>query len=89
MRLPDSKTETKTVHFVQSAIGIRFDSLQLYDNQNKRRYRPTLIQMLVSEGWTILHYTRHSPIELGKGVFARSIKCAPMLLTNNSAGCLH
>jgi hypothetical protein len=41
------------------------------DNQTERRYQPAFIQMLVSEGWTVLHNTRHSPIELGKDVIAR------------------
>jgi hypothetical protein len=41
------------------------------DSQTERRYQPGFIQMLVSEGWTVLHNTRHSPIELGKDVVAR------------------
>lgn len=41
------------------------------DSQTERRYQPAFIQMLVSEGWTVLHNTRHSPIELGKDVIAR------------------
>jgi len=41
------------------------------DSQTERRYQPAFIQMLVSDGWTILHNTRHSPIELGKDVIAR------------------
>lgn len=41
------------------------------DNQTERRYQPAFIQLLVSEGWTILHNTRHSPIEIGKDVIAR------------------
>ncbi|QKR98364.1 hypothetical protein F9288_00945 [Sphingomonas sp. CL5.1] len=41
------------------------------DSQTERCYQPAFIQMLVSEGWTILHNTRHSPIELGKDVIAR------------------
>ena len=44
------------------------------DNQTERRYQPAFIQMLVSEGWTVLHNTRHSPIELGKDVIARDPK---------------
>jgi len=41
------------------------------DNQTERRYQPAFIQMLVSEGWTVLHNTRHAPIEFGKDVIAR------------------
>lgn len=41
------------------------------DNQTERRYQPAFIQMLVSQGWAVLHNTRHSPIELGKDVIAR------------------
>lgn len=41
------------------------------DSQTERRYQPAFIQMLVSDGWTVLHNTRHSPIELGKDVIAR------------------
>lgn len=41
------------------------------DSQTERRYQPAFIQLLVSEGWTVLHNTRHSPIELGKDVIAR------------------
>ncbi len=41
------------------------------DSQTERRYQPAFIQMLVSEGWTVLHNTRHAPIEFGKDVIAR------------------
>src|SRR6266481_6388018 len=41
------------------------------DSQTERRYQPAIIQLLVSEGWSVLHNTRHSPIELGKDVIAR------------------
>lgn len=41
------------------------------DNQGERRYQPALIQLLIAEGWTVLHNTRHSPIEFGKDVIAR------------------
>jgi hypothetical protein len=43
------------------------------DSQTERRYQPAFIQLLVSEGWTVLHNTRHSPIELGKDVIARNL----------------
>jgi len=42
------------------------------DSQGERQYQPAFIQLLVSEGWSVLHNTRHSPIELGKDVIARS-----------------
>jgi hypothetical protein len=41
------------------------------DSQTERRYQPAFIQLLVSEGWSVLHNTRHSPIEPGKDVIAR------------------
>lgn len=41
------------------------------DSQGERRYQPAFIQMLVSDGWKVLHNTRHSPIEIGKDVIAR------------------
>lgn len=28
------------------------------DSQTERRYQPAFIQMLVSDGWTVLHNTR-------------------------------
>jgi hypothetical protein len=42
------------------------------DSQTERRYQPAFIQLLISEGWKVLHNTRHSPIEFGKDVLARS-----------------
>lgn len=42
------------------------------DSQGERQYQPAFIQLLVSEGWSVLHNTRHSPIELGKDVIARN-----------------
>ena len=44
------------------------------DSQTERRYQPAFIQLLVSEGWSVLHNTRHSPIEFGKDVIARDPK---------------
>ncbi|MBO9499963.1 MAG: hypothetical protein J7483_10955 [Novosphingobium sp.] len=41
------------------------------DNQTERQYQPAFIQLLISEGWTVLHNTRHSPLEFGKDVIAR------------------
>ncbi len=42
------------------------------DSQSERRYQPAFIQLLISEGWNVLHNTRHSPIEFGKDVIARN-----------------
>jgi hypothetical protein len=42
------------------------------DSQTERRYQPAFIQLLISEGWSVVHNTRHSPIEFGKDVIARS-----------------
>ena len=42
------------------------------DSQGERQYQPAFVQLLVSEGWSVLHNTRHSPIEFGKDVIARS-----------------
>lgn len=41
------------------------------DNQTERRYQPAFIQLLISEGWSVLHNSRHSPLEFGKDVIAR------------------
>jgi hypothetical protein len=41
------------------------------DSQTERRYQPAFIQLLISEGWSVVHNTRHSPIEFGKDVIAR------------------
>lgn len=41
------------------------------DNQGERRYQPAFIQLLIAEGWIVLHNTRHSPLEYGKDVIAR------------------
>lgn len=42
------------------------------DSQTERRYQSAFVQMLVSEGWTVLHSTRHSALEFGKDVVARA-----------------
>lgn len=55
------------------------------DNQGERRYQPALIQLLISEGWKVLHNTRHGPLEYGKDVIARNpigILCALQLKGN-------
>ncbi len=36
------------------------------DSQTERRYQSAFVQMLVSEGWTVLHSTRHSALEFGR-----------------------
>lgn len=42
------------------------------DSQTERRYQDAFVQLLVAEGWLVLHNTRHSPLEFGKDVVARS-----------------
>lgn len=42
------------------------------DNQTERRYQAAFVQMLVSLGWSVVHSTRHSALEFGKDVVARS-----------------
>lgn len=42
------------------------------DNSSERSYQSPFCQMLVGRGYTILHNTRHTPIEFGKDVIARS-----------------
>lgn len=42
------------------------------DNQTERRYQNAFVQMLVSEGWRVLHSTRHAALEFGKDVVARA-----------------
>jgi len=41
------------------------------DSQSERRYQPALIQLMISEGWRVVHNTRHSPLEFGKDIIAR------------------
>ena len=41
-------------------------------SQTELRYQPAFIQLLVSEGWTVHHNTRHTSLEFGKDVIARS-----------------
>lgn len=41
------------------------------DSQSERQYQPAFVQALVSDGWTVLHNSRHSPLEFGKDVIAR------------------
>ncbi|MEN3952623.1 hypothetical protein [Iodidimonas sp. SYSU 1G8] len=44
------------------------------DSQTERRYQPAFVQLLIAEGWRVLHNTRHSPIEFGKDIIARDPK---------------
>jgi hypothetical protein len=41
-------------------------------SQTELRYQPAFVQLLVSEGWTVHHNTRHTSLEFGKDVIARS-----------------
>lgn len=41
------------------------------DSQGERQYQPALVQALISDGWKILHNSRHSPIEYGRDIVAR------------------
>lgn len=41
------------------------------DSASERSYQAPFCQMLVHQGHTILHSTRHSPIELGKDIISR------------------
>ena len=41
------------------------------DNSTERGYQPAFCQMLLQQGFTVLHSTRHCAIELGKDVIAR------------------
>lgn len=41
------------------------------DSQGERQYQAALVQALISDGWTILHNSRHSPIEYGRDVILR------------------
>lgn len=42
------------------------------DKINERGYQPAFCTALAAQGFTILHNTRHSPMELGKDVVARA-----------------
>ncbi len=41
------------------------------DSASERSYQNVFCQMLIAQGYTILHNTRHSPLEMGKDVIAR------------------
>lgn len=40
------------------------------DSASERTYQPIFCQMLMNQGYTIIHSTRHMPIEFGKDVIA-------------------
>ena len=40
------------------------------DRASERSFEAAFCYMLIAEGYTILHMTRHSPIEMGKDVIA-------------------
>jgi hypothetical protein len=41
------------------------------DSQSERQYHSALVQLLIAEGWEVLHNTRHTALEFGKDVIAR------------------
>lgn len=58
------------------------------DSIGERGYQPAFVQMLGGEGHTVVHSTRHSPIEFGKDVIsidAEGIPCAFQLKGNPSS----
>lgn len=55
------------------------------DNASERTYQPAFCQMLISQGYTVIHSTRHCPIEYGKDVIAIAkdgVPCAFQLKGN-------
>lgn len=55
------------------------------DSASERSYQPAFCQMLISRGYTVIHSTRHCPIEYGKDVLAIAsdgIPCAFQLKGN-------
>lgn len=44
------------------------------DSASERSYQPAFVQILVTEGYRVVHNTRHGPIEFGKDVVALSPK---------------
>ena len=58
------------------------------DSIGERGYQPAFVQMLGGEGHTVVHSTRHSPIEFGKDVIsinAHGVPCAYQLKGNPGA----
>src|SRR5690349_20618600 len=41
------------------------------DSQGEKQYQAAFVQLLISEGWVVLHNTRHTSLEFGKDVIAR------------------
>ncbi len=55
------------------------------DSASEKSYQPIFCQMLLDQGYTVLHSTRHCPIEYGKDVLAldqNGIACAYQLKGN-------
>jgi len=55
------------------------------DNASEKSYQPAFCQMLISRGYTVIHSTRHCPIEYGKDVLAIAkdgVPCAFQLKGN-------
>ena len=55
------------------------------DSVSERSYQPVFCQLLMAQGYTVLHSTRHCPIEYGKDVLAIApdgIACAYQLKGN-------
>lgn len=62
------------------------------DNASERSYQPAFCQMLISRGYTVIHSTRHCPIEYGKDVLAIAsdgIPCAFQLKGNAGSSLTH
>jgi len=58
------------------------------DNASERTYQAPFCQMLAAQGYTVMHSTRHSPIEFGKDVIAKApdgTLCAYQLKGNPGA----
>ena len=55
------------------------------DNASEKSYQPAFCQMLISQGYTVIHSTRHCNIEFGKDVLAIAkdgVPCAFQLKGN-------
>ena len=58
------------------------------DSASERSYQPVFCQMLAKQGYTVIHSTRHGPIEYGKDVIAIApdgVPCAYQLKGNPKA----
>lgn len=42
------------------------------DSASERTYQPVFCQMLIDQGYTVIHSTRHHPLEFGKDVIAKA-----------------